>query len=523
MFETLLHFFFKLSRALLDCLSIVFGLLNPSKVRRLPPISDSILLRSSVELSRKIKSGELRSEQVVKAYCKRIEQVQPFINAVVDSRFEKALEEAREVDRKIAEILSGKVDEELLLSKPLLGLPFTCKDSIAIKDMNFDAGSLLLKGNKATNNATVINNLCKSGGIPVALTNVPELVLWWDSDNRIYGRGNNPYDLSRITGGSSGGEAALIAACGSLVGVGSDIGGSIRLPSMCCGVFGHRTTPGVIPIEGMYPPPCDGWLPYLSFGPLCRYAVDIIPMLKAMAGPEVERLNLDKKVDLSKLKIYYMLNDGGNPLNSPVSEEIQLSMKQAVKYFENKYKVEIIKLDLKEMRDAFLFWIYAMKSGDYYTLSSELNLRKNEINPLLELIKSIFNLSRFTRPLLLLACLEKFSPSPDSKFAKSLMRKLDNLKLKLLKILGSDGVFFYPTLPIPAVKHKTTIFSGLNCGYTMIFNVLSFPATHCPMGLGKENVPIGFQVASSPFNDRLTIAVACELERAFGGWVSPSF
>ncbi|RWS21414.1 fatty-acid amide hydrolase 2-like protein, partial [Leptotrombidium deliense] len=358
--------------------------------------------------------------------------------------------------------------------------------------------------------------------IPIALTNVPELVLWWDSDNLIYGRGNNPYDLSRITGGSSGGEAALIAAYGSVVGVGSDIGGSIRIPSMCCGVFGHKTSPGVIPTDAMYPPPCNGWKPYLSFGPLCRYTCDIIPMIKAMAGSKADQLKLDEPVDLRKIKIYFMHDDTGNPLNSPVDPEITESMNAALKHFENKYGVETVRLDFKEMMNAFEYWIFSLKSGDSYTLTSELNLRRSKINPVIELLKSLVNYSNHTRTLLVLACLELFSPDDNSKYSTQVLKEADNLKHKFLQVLGNNGVFFYPTLPIPAVKHKTTIFNGFNCSYAMVFNILGFPATHCPTGLSKKNIPIGFQVVAAPFNDRLTIAVASELEKLLGGWVTPT-
>lgn len=213
---------------------------------------------------------------------------------------------------------------------PLLGLPLTCKDSIAIKGLAYDAGSLLRRGVKADRDAYVVSTLRENGGIFLAISNVPELLLWFDSHNNLYGRANNPYDLSRIPGGSSGGEGALVSSAASIVGIGSDVGGSIRIPSFYCGLFGHAPTPGVISLDGMYPTPCKSWGRFLSFGPICRYAEDMRLVLKAMAGSSVDQFNLDEQVSFRELTIYYMEDDGGSPLTRPVIPEIRDSMHKVI-------------------------------------------------------------------------------------------------------------------------------------------------------------------------------------------------
>ncbi|RWS20122.1 amidase-like protein, partial [Leptotrombidium deliense] len=162
------HYCLKFLRLILDVLSLLFGLLTPSQVKKLPHNSDPILFESCIELSNRIKKGEISCEEVIKAYWKRVQQVQPFINAVVDSCFSEAIAEARRVDTIVKQELSGASVTESVLSKPLLGVPFTCKNSIAVKNLAFDAGSLLLKGNRAVNDAPVIDNLRKSGAIPIA-------------------------------------------------------------------------------------------------------------------------------------------------------------------------------------------------------------------------------------------------------------------------------------------------------------------------------------------------------------------
>lgn len=179
---------------------------------------------------------------MVQAYIDRMREVQPLINAVVEYRIEEALREARNADDLIQS--HAKTTEELASQLPLLGVPFTAKNSVAIKGMVQNAGSLYYKEQRASRDAEVVSLLVRAGAIPVALTNVPEMCMVGDTLNRIYGSTANPYDTRRTSGGSSGGEGALIAAAGSLVGIGTDLGGSIRIPSLFCGIFGHKPTAG---------------------------------------------------------------------------------------------------------------------------------------------------------------------------------------------------------------------------------------------------------------------------------------
>lgn len=328
-------FLCKSFRLISNCISSTVSFFTPSLKSKLPPIEEPLLLLPAHQLIKQVKNGRLKCEKVVQVYINRIKQVQPFINAVVDERFDQALEEARLIDNKIeTEILSGipADDPSSIRRLPLLGLPLSCKDSIAVKGLAYDAGSLLRQDVKAPIDAHVVSILRDSGAIFLAVSNVPELLLWFDSHNNVHGRANNPYDLSRIPGGSSGGEGALVSSAASIVGIGSDIGGSIRIPSFYCGLFGHAPTPGVISLDGMYPTPCKSWGRFLSFGPICRYAEDMKPVLKAMAGSSSKLFNLDENVSFQDLTIYYMEDDGGSPLTRPVIPEIKESM----------YKVSII-------------------------------------------------------------------------------------------------------------------------------------------------------------------------------------
>jgi fatty acid amide hydrolase 2 len=162
---------------------------------------------------------QLKSEEVVKAFIDRCREVNPHINAIIQDNYDKAIQEAKQVDRQVRKVLDGELAPESLDSQPFLGVPFTCKDSIAVKDVYWTSGLYTRKGITATDDSEVITRMRKSGAIFIAMTNIPELGMWWDSYNKLYGRTYNPYDKSRISGGSSGGEAALISAAGSVIGV----------------------------------------------------------------------------------------------------------------------------------------------------------------------------------------------------------------------------------------------------------------------------------------------------------------
>jgi len=166
------------------------------------------------------------------------------INALVADRFESALEEAAAADALVAS--GGDLP-------PLLGVPFTVKETIAVQGMPQSAGLVARRDFRSPLNAPAVERLVDAGAIPLGVTNTSELTLWIESDNRLYGRTNNPYDVARTAGGSSGGEGAAVGSGGSPFGLASDIAGSIRIPSLFCGVFGHKPSPGLVPNTGHYP------------------------------------------------------------------------------------------------------------------------------------------------------------------------------------------------------------------------------------------------------------------------------
>lgn len=486
-----------------------------SKEAKLPPIDDHNLITPAIKLSQQIKSGHITSEEVVESFITRIKSINPIINAVVDKRFQQALKEAREIDRKLNDVRDGNGDRSIL-KLPLLGVPMSVKETIAIDGYSFTGGLLGRKFVKAPKYAQAVDLLMKAGLIPIALTNIPEMTMWWDSSNPLYGTTNNPYDLSRIPGGSSGGEAALITSAGSVVGIGSDLAGSIRIPANFCGIFGHKPTPFVVSTEGMYPSVKGEREKLLGVGPMTRYACDLIPMLKIMGGTKVDRLRLDEAVDLRKLKVYFT-DDLGDPLAAKCTPEILEVFYKAVDHLVEKFKIPSQRVVFEEFKYGFLLWS-AEANSDPILQDTD---NDDELNPMFEIVKKMFNYSEHNMSSIMAATIDKLSPTQGSRGNKVLMKKAAELRQKFNEQIGDDGVLLVPTHPEPAPKHYTTLLKVLNVSYTSVTTVLQAPITQCPLGLSKEGLPFGIQIIAKPFNDRLTIAVAQELEKAFHGWIPP--
>lgn len=216
--------------------------------------------------------------------------------------------------------------------------------------------------------------------------------------------------------------------------VGADIGGSIRMPSYFCGVFGHKTTPEIVSTEGMYPHATPSRQRLLSIGPMCRFARDLKPMLKVMAGENVKKLKLDSKVDLSKIRVFYMEGDD-NPLRSPVQQDIKDAMQQVVDFFDSK-RVPTKKVYFKQIRHGFNIWIEAMTDRSAPRMSQELANLKGEINPWIEILKSFFGLSKHTFCAIISCFGEYLSKFNGTEGQKRFIQMRQELSKELHELLG---------------------------------------------------------------------------------------
>lgn len=487
-----------------------------------PPIKDLTLLHSATALALKIRNKQLTSESVIQSYIDRIKEIQPILNCVVEDRFEDALTEARRCD-KLLSSPQAPTAETLAREKPFFGVPFTTKDCIAVANMKQTAGLVVRKDTVSDRDSVSIKLMRDAGAIPLATTNVSELAMWWESNNCLYGSTRNPYNTRHIVGGSSGGEGCIQGAAGSPFGIGSDIGGSVRMPAFFNGIFGHKPSRGVVSNDGQYPSAhSEDQNRLLGIGPMCRYAQDLAPILKVLAGKNADMLNLDNKVDISKLKFYYMEDDGGQYFVSPVDPEIKEAMRSVVKYLDKAHKAKVKQINVKKFKKSLALWLANMTTKDGKDFAYELSNREGAVNVWWEFAKMLLFMSNHTFIALLTAAFEKFAVTYGSEKHTKLMNESKDLCREFQDLLGTDGVFLYPTHPTAAPLHHEPLVKPFNFSYTAIINLLGLPATACPLGLNKQGIPIGIQVVAGMNQDRVALAVAEELERGFGGWVPPS-
>lgn len=488
--------------------------------QQIPDIDNDLLRKPALELARMIREKEITSVELVTAFIRRIRQVNGALNAVVAYRFEDALAEAEAVDKMIA---SGDLDEkDLMENKPFLGVPTCLKECFAVKGMSWTSGNILRKSVKAEFDAPVVVRLKSSGLIVLGVTNVSELCMWWETSNLVYGTTKNPYNTCRIVGGSSGGEACIVAAAGAVVGLGSDIGGSIRMPAFFNGIFGHKPTNGIVNNDGQMPIATKGGKDFLSTGPFCRYASDLIPMMKVMADSDkIGLLKLDEDVDVRKLRFFYMEEAEGSVTTLPVHPNVRSGLKRVVDHFSN-LGAEVHRVSLPEFQDCVNLWFAGMSESGEEPFVAQLAEESKSWNLYEEIARVVLRLPRHTVPALMLAVLEKF-PMP-KKMAEKFQNRAKKLKSDLLKLLGKDGVFVFPTHPTPALYHNEPLLVPFNWAYTGVFNVLGLPACNIPLGLSSTSrVPIGVQIVTAPYMDRLSLAIANYLEQeSIAGWTEPN-
>ncbi|PAV77419.1 hypothetical protein WR25_16182 isoform C [Diploscapter pachys] len=364
-----------ISRLYFLAVNLIFALYNYFQPRKwVPEPTDRLLLISATQSAKLISQREITSRQLIDAYIRRIEQINPIINAMVVSFFDDARAEADEADRTI-ENLNGDEVKELFQKKPLLGVPFTVKDAFEVEDVVVTCGVYNMKDVKSKSTAETIIRMKNAGAVLLGITNVPEASMWFESNNTIYGRTVNPYDSRRIAGGSSGGEGALIGAAGSVVGLGSDIGGSIRIPSFVGGIFGMKPTPNMVPLDGHIPVKRNFQGEMLRIGPMCRYAEDLPLLLKILVGPNASKLNLDEPVVRKKLRLFYAEGLQDCPVTQSLSYEMRHALRKAVKFLEMKYDTNATRICLPTANYACEMFVLSMED------ETQSDIREWIVNP----------------------------------------------------------------------------------------------------------------------------------------------
>src|SRR5205807_2656704 len=292
-------------------------------------VSDLVFL-SAAELGESIRRKRVSPVEVVEAHLAQIDRLNPQLNAIVSLDREGALAAARR-----AEVAVMRGDG----LGPLHGVPVTIKSSIDAAGLRCEAGTKLRAGYVAAGDAPVVARLKAAGAIVLGNTNVPELLMAWETDNALYGRTNNPWDIARTPGGSSGGEAAAIAAGCSAAGVGSDGGGSIRVPAHFSGICGPKPTPGRIPSTGHFPPSLSPFALLGVVGPMARTVADVQALFEIMQGPDEGDpcaapvpLRKYSREEIRTVGIAYFEDDGRTPVTAATGAAVRsaaLALEQA--------------------------------------------------------------------------------------------------------------------------------------------------------------------------------------------------
>ncbi|MFN7729475.1 MAG: amidase [Bdellovibrio sp.] len=495
-----------------------------------------LLELGAFELAGKIRSGQCTSLEVVDAHINEVKKWNPLINAVVEDNFNSAYSQARACDAEVQKRRTAGADAVNTLP-PLFGVPFTLKEMISVANFKHTLGSVHRRSFISKHDATVTTRLKKAGAILMGTTNVPELGFWFECANEIYGRTNNPYDLSRTSGGSTGGEAALVGAGASPFGLGSDIGGSVRMPAGFCGVFGHKPSGRLVPMTGHFPiyhTEAEKWrgdrYPLTVLGPLTRKASDLYPLMELLIGPDQIDLEIRPGFKLKPRvtdwtgKVVWVMPSPSIKGVARTTPEIAETAMTAARYF------EAMGATLKVMRanvfeDAVKLWFASLSkaSGRSFT---EILSDGQTIDYKRELLKLVLFKGDYTLPALGASLLETLSRRFESKLEGTKQESFDQigqLKKELGALLGEDAILILPVHPRTAPKHNTPILRPFDFAMTGIFNALEVPATAVPMGLGEQGLPLAVQVIAADGQDHLTISAAEVLESAFGGWHKAPF
>ena len=463
-------------------------------------------------MAARLRRGAISSSALVELHIAQILKVNPALNAMVHTRFDEARAEAQLADERL------RAGGNSL--PPLLGVPCSIKEAFALEGMPNCSGLVSRKDFRCSEDATGTARYRAAGAIPLGVTNVSELCMWMESANNVYGRTNNPYNLGRIVGGSSGGEAALVASCAAPFGLASDVGGSIRMPAFFNGVFGHKPTGGLIPNWGQYPNGGNETGRYLTSGPICRHAEDIWPLVRILAGPDgkdphVIPFNLGDPaaIEIARLRVFDVPDNGWLKIH-PDLRRAQQGAARALS--DAGSQVETRRFDgFKKSFDIWSAMMHLSGGPSFKELLGE----GEPINACRHLVKTLAGKSPHTLPALGLGLLESLQGLRPDHSMTSLRRGLD-LKRQMAEVLGNDGVLLFPSYTTTAPVHHKPLLPPFNWVYTAIFNALELPVTQVPLGLNGEGLPVGIQVVGSHGNDHVTVAVAQFLESACGGWVA---
>ncbi|WP_027515351.1 amidase [Bradyrhizobium sp. WSM1417] len=477
--------------------------------------------KSAVELSAALTAKKVSAVELTQDAIARIERHDEKINAICVRDFDRALDAAREADAALAR---GE-------RKPLLGLPMTIKESFNIAGLPTTWGFVPQKDFKPAEDALAVARIRQAGGVILGKTNVPVGLGDWQSYNDIYGTTNNPYDLGRTPGGSSGGSSAALAAGYCALATGSDIGGSLRVPAFHCGIFAHKPTINLCPARGETPPPFpaiprEGDLAVI--GPMARTAADLSLLLDVMAGPDPLDAGVAYNLDLpvarhQSLRDFRVLMIDSHPL-LPTDRDVRGAI--------DRLATDLSKVGVTIARESVQFVDFAETSRLYMRM-------------LLSFLGAFFPPEEFADSQTRASQLAPEDRSLSAERLRGITAShrawvLDagaraGLRAQWRSLFKSFDAVICPILPTPAFPHDHSPQQNLRLinidgkdypysdqlAWPGLATLPGLPATAVPLGLSKDGLPVGVQIIGPFLEDRTPLKLAELIEREFGGFVAP--
>jgi Asp-tRNA(Asn)/Glu-tRNA(Gln) amidotransferase A subunit family amidase len=464
---------------------------------------DLIFLGGIAELARGVRERKISPREIVDAHLQRIEKLQPKLNAFVNVDAQGARRQA-----KAAEVAVLRGDAR----GALLGVPVSVKSCIDVARWRCPAGSRLRADHVASEDAVLVSRLRAAGATLLGNTNTPEFLMAYETDNALTGKTSNPWELGRSSGGSSGGEAAAIASGCSMGGVGSDGGGSVRVPAHFCGICALKPTPGRMPATGHFPRGAGAFAWLGVVGPMARTIADVRALFEAMRGPDEDEAisaPIQEKIiggkELRGLRIGILETDA---LGKATPETVAAVERAAGLLAENKFAVEMLRVD--GLEQAIELWWFFFGPMVAHLYNGMVEGREAE-------------LSAMFREYLAVATL-KVAPTVDEFMGACVQR--DIVRAKILRQMRDVPILLSPVCLGPAFRHGEGNWQ-VGTGYrdtmrhSQWLNLSGFPGVAVPMGFSGEGLPIGVQVIGRPNEDELVLAVAEALEEARGKWEGP--
>ena len=467
---------------------------------------DDLTFLSAVAMAAQIREKKISPIELADAHLAKIERLNPKLNAFVHVDTERVRREARAAETAVAR--GAEIGW-------LHGVPISIKNSIAVAGMRCESGTRLRSGFIAEHDAPLVARLRNAGAIILGVTNTPEILMAWETDNLLYGRTNSPWDLERTPGGSSGGEAAAIASGMSAGGVGSDGGGSIRVPAHFSGICGLKPTPGRIPSTGHFPASSGPFALIGVVGPMARTVADLKALFEIMQGPDdgdtcaaPVPLRWPSDAEVKQLRIGYFEEDG----RIPVTPETRAAIRTAADALRHAgFQVELFRPE--GLEEARLLWKKFFVAAAGMLIRPMFEGRDRDLSPIL---KQFLEWSAAEPPLTGESLLDAWI-------------RRDVARADFLAQMKKYPILLCPAAAIPAFRHGERSWSieGKTLeyldawSYTEFFNLLGNPGAVVPVSHSSEGLPIGVQIVGRPWDEEQVLAVAAALERECGAWKIP--